>query len=63
MDQLSIIVRDLTNELNDIAKEIEICKNSDEKITLLFRAGVILEKIQKIIKGKSVDLYIQTENK
>lgn len=62
MNQLSIIIRKLTEELNIVVEEIEICENKDDKITLLFRAGVILEDIKKLIKGKPVAQY-DTENK
>lgn len=57
MNQLSIIIRELTDELNNVVKEIEICENNDEYSTLLFKAGVILENIKKLIKGKPVTRY------
>lgn len=63
MNQLSIIIRELTDELNNVVKEIEMCENNnDDKITPLFRAGVILDDIKKLIKGKPVARY-DTENK
>lgn len=46
-------VRELTDELNNVVREIEICKNNDDIITLVFRAAVILEKLKKLIKEKS----------
>lgn len=62
MNQLSIIIRELTDELNNIVKEIEMCENNDDKITLLFRVGVILDNIRKLIKAKPLARY-DTENK
>lgn len=49
--------RDLTHELNNVVEEIEMRENNDDKITLLFSEGVILEDIKKLIKGNPVTLY------
>lgn len=35
MNQLSIIIRELTDKLNNAAKEIEMCENDDDKMTML----------------------------
>jgi hypothetical protein len=62
MNQLSIIIRELTDELNNVVEELEMYENEDGKMTMLFRAGVILEDIRKLIMGKPVARY-DTENK
>jgi hypothetical protein len=62
MNQLSIIIRELTDELNNVVKEIEMRENDEDKNTLLFRVVIILEDIKKLIKGKPVARY-DTENK
>jgi hypothetical protein len=62
MNQLSIIIRELTHELNNVVEEIEMCENDDDKMTMLFRAGMILEDIRKLLMGKPVARY-DTENK
>ena len=62
MNPLSIIIRELTDKLNNVVKKIEMCENNDDKMTMLFRAGVILEDIRKFLMGKPVARY-DTENK
>lgn len=63
MSQLAIMVRKLTDDLNKIVEKIEY-KNDvwedDVKMTLLFSAGVILEKIGKLIKGHPIAMYDST---
>ena len=39
-----------------------MCENEDDKMTILFRAGVILEYIRKFLMRKPVTRY-DTENK
>lgn len=63
MNQLSIIIRELTDKLNNAAKEIEMCENDDDKMTMLFRAGVILEDIRKLLMGQPVALYDKINKK
>ncbi len=62
MVQLSIMIRELTDELNNIDEEIENYKNYDDKIMMLFRTGVVLADISKYLKGILVARY-DTENK
>lgn len=52
MSELSLMVRALTEDLNKIVENIE-----DDKVTMLFRAGVILEDISKLVKGHPVARY------
>lgn len=47
---------------NSISEEIENYKNNDNRMTLLFRAGVVLADISKYLKGIPVARY-DTENK
>lgn len=59
MSELSFMVRKLTDELNKIVENIEYNNISDDKddMTMLFRAGVILEDISKLIKGHPIVRY------
>jgi hypothetical protein len=56
MSELSMI-KELTVELNNIEESIATCENQDNKITLLFRKAVIIEKIRKLTKGLPVAMY------
>ncbi|MEW9139445.1 hypothetical protein ACQGSH_21040 [Bacillus wiedmannii] len=56
MSQLAIVVRKLTDDLNKIVENID-GSDDDDKMTLLFSAGVILEDIRKLIKGHPVARY------
>ena len=59
MSELSFMVRKLTCDLNKVVENIENSDISDYKddMTMLFRAGVILEDISKLIKGHPIVRY------
>lgn len=51
------MIKDLIGQLNNIDESITMCENEDDKLTLIFRKAVIIEKIRKLTKGLPVAMY------